>query len=181
MLKKGKTLFLMLLCSISLISFGFSSWTIGGTVSENVEGSLETDQVISSGNCVKLNTEFPNNGIVDLRYYDTGFIDSTNHIVNNGVFTVHYKLDIDRCLNNLKDIQNLSNLIVNIELLYSDQTTECLLFEEYFSNFEIKFYEATDIVDGVVQYANELPTVCSSNSFEIDTLNKSIDIQYNHL
>ena len=166
----------MLLCSISLISFGFSSWTIGGTVSGNAEGSIEVDQLVSSGNCVKLNIEFPNNGIVDLRYYDAGFIDSSNHISNNGIFTVHYKLDFERCLENLKNVQNLNNLIVNLELLYSDQTTSCLLFENYFTGFEIKFYEQIYTVNGVVQYGTELTSVCSSSSFVKNNQNKSIDI-----
>ena len=175
MYKKSKITLLMVLCSISLISIGFSSWTISGTVSENVDGSIEIDQVVSSGNCIKLNTEMGYNGIDDLRYYNTGFIDSTNHVVSTGSFTVHYIIDIDNCKKDLSGISNLKNLYVSFLLLYSDQETDCELLTTYFTDYTIECYSAIDIVDSVPQYAVPI-CICTKQDSITNTEDKSISL-----
>ena len=87
MISKKIVSLLMLLSTFAIISIGFSSWTITQQGILAIEEEIIIDNMASS-------TALVNNSYSDLRYYDTGFINDDNQIVNQGVISLDYTLNL---------------------------------------------------------------------------------------
>ena len=130
---KTKMSLLLFLTSVSIVSIGFSSWSITAETTAEINGNIKVDNVISLEDCIYFNTEYGTNkmGIDLLRYYDSGFIDKDNYIVNNATMTAYYTVDLMKC----KDLFTpLTTMVVDISLKYSDVETQCKLINNYLSS-----------------------------------------------
>ena len=115
---KTKMSLLLFLTSVSIVSIGFSSWSITAETTAEINGNIKVDNVISLEDCIYFNTEYGTNkmGIDLLRYYDSGFIDKDNYIVNNATMTAYYTVDLMKC----KDLFTpLTTMVVDISLKWA--------------------------------------------------------------
>ena len=96
MSKKPKILAAMLFMYVSLICVGFASWTISGggsnPSSATANGLIETDDVINTDDYIDFNGE-----IEGFSFYQSGFLNENNEIVDNGSIIAHYNIDINSC------------------------------------------------------------------------------------
>lgn len=96
MSKKPKILAAMLFMYVSLICVGFASWTISGggsnPSSATANGLIETDDVINTDDYIDFNGE-----IEGFSFYQSGFLNENNEIVDNGSIISHYNIDINSC------------------------------------------------------------------------------------
>ena len=129
---KTKMSLLVFLTSLSIVSIGFSSWSITAETTAEINGNIEVDNVVGIDDCIYLNTNkgTESSGVDILRYYESGFINSENYIVDEGIITVYYTVDLAKC----NDIFAPStNLCVDIALKYSDSNSSCTLISKYLS------------------------------------------------
>lgn len=96
MSKKPKIIVAMFFMYVSLICVGFASWTIGGgsgnPSSASANGLIETDDVINTDDYIDFNGE-----IEGFSFYQSGFLNENNEIVDNGSIIAHYNIDINSC------------------------------------------------------------------------------------
>lgn len=96
MSKKPKILAAMLFMYVSLICVGFASWTISGggsnPSSATANGLIETDDVINTDDYIDFNGE-----IEGFSFYQSGFLNENDEIVDNGSIIAHYNIDINSC------------------------------------------------------------------------------------
>lgn len=96
MSKKPKILAAMLFMYVSLICVGFASWTISGggshPSSASANGLIETDDVINTDDYIDFKGE-----IEGFSFYQSGFLNENNEIVDNGSIIAHYNIDINSC------------------------------------------------------------------------------------
>ena len=130
---KTKMSLLLFLTSVSIVSIGFSAWSITAETTAEINGNIKVDNVVSIDDCVYLNTNkgIDSSGVDILRYYENGFIDSENYIVDLGTMTVYYTVDLEKC-NDIFAPSN--NLCVEITLKYSDSDSNCTLIDKYLSS-----------------------------------------------
>lgn len=123
MFTKTKIYICMFLCLISLVSVGFSSWTITGLEEESFDVSITADKVINSKEYVYLDTTKGENssGIDCFKYYEYGYLDSDGYISNYGYITTYYKLDLKKCYDLLGS--DSDSLEINLKLQYVDDVT----------------------------------------------------------
>ena len=178
MISKKIVSLLMLLSTFAIISIGFSSWTITQQGILAIEEEIIIDNMASS-------TALVNNSYSDLRYYDTGFINDDNQIVNQGVISLDYTLNLEECVN---DFSNFNSVAVNITLKYSDSNTDFNLINNYLSidNGYVITTSNDYLVDDVENLNNHYSiTIIFNNSLlnynsENNKINFSIDFIFNY-
>lgn len=96
MSKKPKILAAMLFMYVSLICVGFASWTISvvgsNPSSASANGLIETDDVINTDDYINFKGE-----IEGFSFYQSGFLNKNDEIVDNGSIISHYNIDINSC------------------------------------------------------------------------------------
>ena len=93
MFTKTKIYICMFLCLISLVSVGFSSWTITGLEEESFDVSITADKVINSKEYVYLDTTKGENssGIDCFKYYEYGYwSEDGTHATDTGYIKTYY-------------------------------------------------------------------------------------------
>lgn len=128
MFTKFKVYICMILCMISLVSVGFSSWSIHGITEEDYSGSITSDKIINSKEYVYLDTTKGDNntGIDCFNYYEYGYLDENGYTSNYGYIKTYYILDLEQCRNIFEDNDSVE---LTINLMYQDGIqTELNLF-----------------------------------------------------
>ena len=132
MFTKFKVYLCIILCMISLVSVGFSSWTITGLEEESFDVSITADKVINSKEYVYLDTTKGenNSGIDCFKYYEYGYLDSEGYLSNYGYISTYYKLDLKKCYDLLSS--DSDSIEINLKLQYSDVV---VLGDNYYNLF----------------------------------------------
>ena len=129
MLSKLKINIIVLLCILSLISVGFSSWSI--TIDDRyIDGNISTDNVINSEDYIYLDTTKGDNntGISCFKYKKEGYLGSDNNITDKGYIDAYFIIDLNKC----KTLFANSNALdLTIILKYAENNPTSLnIFEE---------------------------------------------------
>lgn len=129
MLSKFKINLIFLLCMLSLVSIGFSSWSI--TLDAiNVDANISVDNVVNSEDYIYLDTTKGDNntGICCLKYKNNGYLDNNGEIANTGYVEAYFIMDLDRC----KLLFSQSNsMYLSITLKYAnDNPTILNIFQD---------------------------------------------------
>lgn len=115
MLTKGRLNLIAVFSLITLVSVGFSSFSITNSQAKEVFGGFGVDEVISNDQFVKVtNTSC-------FRYYNTGFLsddeETYNEIVDTGYITIDMTID---AVEVRKLYGHVDSLVVDLLLRYSD-------------------------------------------------------------
>lgn len=129
MLSKFKINLIFLLCMLSLVSIGFSSWSI--TLDAiNVDANISVDNVVNSEDYIYLDTTKGDNntGICCFKYKNNGYLDNSGEIANTGYVEAYFIMDLDRC----KLLFSQSNsMYLSITLKYAnDNPTILNIFQD---------------------------------------------------
>ena len=129
MLSKFKINLIFLLCMLSLVSIGFSSWSI--TLDAiNVDANISVDNVVNSEDYIYLDTTkgYNNTGICCFKYKNNGYLDNNGEITNTGYVEAYFIMDLDRC----KLLFSQSNsMYLSITLKYAnDNPTILNIFQD---------------------------------------------------
>lgn len=109
---KTKMSLLVFLTSLSIVSIGFSSWSITTETNAEIGGNIEVDNVINNNEYIKLIGDIP----TCFKFGEKGFVDEKNRIIKNGTIEASYLIDLDMCYDLLS--ANSSSLSITINLLY---------------------------------------------------------------
>lgn len=113
---KFMTLLLCVLMSLSLISYGFASWIITDGDFMQFNGSVYTEQVTNSDDCIKiLNPES-----ITLKYSPTGFVDKNNFITNVGIISITYEINLENCKYYYGENYNSLQVVLSLESNYAN-------------------------------------------------------------
>ncbi|MBQ4060944.1 MAG: hypothetical protein IJD46_02835 [Bacilli bacterium] len=156
---KTKMSLLLFLTSISIVSIGFSSWSITAETVAEAKGNIEVDNVIVQNNAASVisSTAF--------EYFDTGFRDG-NTITNTATITYNVSLDLDECKNYLTS----SNIELVIELSYKDGITSEL-------DFIYDYLKEVKINNSIITLKNyETNSVEVIKEFNLDDYSENIAI-----
>lgn len=107
---KYMTFLLCILMSFSLISYGFASWVIIGGEYNSFNGTVNTEQVMKSDDCIFIEDQ----SNIKLKYSPYGFVDNNNYITNIGLISITYCIDINQCKNYFAE--NFNSLVVTLSL-----------------------------------------------------------------
>lgn len=129
MLSKFKINLILVLCMLSLISIGFSSWNI--TLDAiNVDANISVDNVVNSEDYIYLDTTKGDNNtsISCFKYKNNGYLDNNGEISNTGYINAYFIIDLNKC----KLLFSKSNSIyLSITLKYAnDNPTILNIFED---------------------------------------------------
>ena len=117
---KAKMSLLVFLTSLSIVSIGFSSWSI--TVETNAEaiGNIEVDNVINNNNMITQET------VHEFTYSELGFTNSKNLLTKTGEIIVDYTINLKNC----KEFLAENSLSVNLTMKYQAESGTFNLFKD---------------------------------------------------
>ena len=115
---KTKMSLLLFLTSVSIVSIGFSSWSITAETTAELNGNIEVDNVISTDDCIYINQ------IETVKMCEIGFTDDSNHIVSNGKITIHYVVNVDNCKSYFSPLSSLK--LVSTLSLYGEKQCDLI-------------------------------------------------------
>lgn len=127
MFKKSILSLIAILTCCALTCVGFSAWVIvgGGNTQSSTRGTISADDVIYSNEYVSTYKE----SIVIDDYTPTGFKSkSSGSITTTGIISATFTIDVDLCKSKLGN-----NLIVEIDLKFSDNSSSNLFSGDYIS------------------------------------------------
>ena len=182
---KSKISLLVSLTSVSIVSIGFSSWSI--TVETNAEaiGNIEVDNVIQSDKFIKLDDKQGDiidtenliySGIDSLDYNENGYVNELGINGSKGSMEVFYVIDVKESKNFFIDCDSLKIILT---LRYANQSNSLDMFANnaYQSiNYTLSnnMPEGNDVTpDGAIQLSIE---VCLANL--LTEYNPETDEQY---
>lgn len=131
MFTKFKVYVCMILCMISLVSVGFSSWSIHGITEEDNSGSITSDKIINSKEYVYLDTSKGDNntGIDCFNYYEYGYLDDDGYATDTGYIKTYYILDLNKCRTLFGD--DHGSVSVDIKIEYAEGVSSHLDLFKY--------------------------------------------------
>lgn len=128
-MKQGKINLLLILCTIALISVGFSSWQISNDFHPN--GQFVVDDIIDLSNIINMDERKTSMGISTFKLGNEGFI-SNGQITNEANLIYFFKI------NNVKFLEaNLdnTNFSLRVELEQSPLTNFKLITSKYMESY----------------------------------------------
>ena len=119
---KTKMSLLVFLTTISIVSVGFSSWSITAEAQAEIQGNIEVDNVIVDSKGLQANN------LKIFEFYETGFIsyDQLNkpYITTEGHISATLTIDINEC----KSLFTSSSLLFTAKLSYSQKNSTNVRF-----------------------------------------------------
>ena len=173
MFTKFKVYLCIVLCMISLVSVGFSSWTIAGLEEEKTEGVITTDKVINSKEYVYLDTSKGenNSGIDCFKFYEYGYLNGDGYLTDTGTITTYYVLDLKKCAELLRNEND--SIELTLKLQYANNITTNLNLFQYQSSIEPNGYQNISIdCDYEDQYQNVYSSLFTMNVSKLDDSSK---------
>ena len=129
---KAKMSLLVFLTSLSIVSIGFSSWSITAETATEIGGNIEVDNVINSDKYVYLDTTKGENntGIDCFKYQEYGYMnEDLSAVTSKGYIKAYFTMDLDKCqelfIGDYKSIQ------LDLTLKYTDETATNLNLFKY--------------------------------------------------
>ena len=120
---KTKMSLLVFLTTVSIVSVGFSSWSITAETQAEIGGRIEVDNVISSDKYIKLDkTKGENNtGIECFKYKENGYLDDDGlTVTDTGYIYAYLTMDLEKC--NELFIGGYDSIKLDVTLKYTDDT-----------------------------------------------------------
>lgn len=115
MLKEYKTMIILTLCCLTMVSIGFSSWVVTNpSATEDVVGSLEADSIIDNRKYVsKVSEEV-------FTYTEHGFI-KNGYYSNTGNISIKYNINPKACVDYFLSLNDsCEGLYLEVEAKYTD-------------------------------------------------------------
>ena len=161
---KKKLSLLVFLTSVSIVSIGFSSWSITAESTAELNGNIQVDNVINSSECLKLNTtpQF-------FLYGERGFVDSNNKYVEKSIVEVNYVIDVAVCRTYFT---NLNSINISIVLSHNED----IVFEDGKGLFDTYTVSNTD---AYLSSGYNFETSVKLNDAELQTYNDEVDTNKN--
>ncbi len=129
---KTKMSLLVFLTSLSIVSIGFSSWSITAETTAEINGNIEVDNVINSDKYVYLDTTKGENntGIDCFKYQEYGYLNEAGTAVTDTAYiNAYFTMDLEKC--NELFIGEYKSIKMDIKLHYSDETATNLNLFKY--------------------------------------------------
>lgn len=124
MISKWKVNFMLVLCLISLLSIGFSSWSIASEerILKMINGGIETDNIIDGKDCIYFNEEMGDNltGVECFKYSPRGYLSSEGTVTDKGYVRAFLVIDINNCK---KLFGQNAKLNLTLTLKYADNNS----------------------------------------------------------
>lgn len=172
---KTKMSLLLFLTSISIVSIGFSSWSITAETTAELNGNIQVDNVISSDKYVYLdNTKGENNtGIDCFKYQDYGYLNEDGTAVTSiGHIYAYFILDLEKC--DELFIGDYKTLNINLKLSYTDDTNTSLNLFKY--NITSEGYQ--DISSSAYSLNNSINIIHTEIANNNSIMEYAINIQF---
>lgn len=121
-LNKKSINILLGLCLLSMISVGFSSWLVNETGmidNPNADGSVETENVVSLGDLVYLDTTQGDNnsGVKTFKYKVNGYLNDLGNVSDRTKFACYFTIDLQKTYD---EFSSYSGLELDLSLGYVD-------------------------------------------------------------
>ena len=191
---KTKMSLLLFLTSISIVSIGFSSWSITAETTAELNGNIQVDNVISSDKYVYLDTTKGDNntGISCFKYQDYGYLnDDGTAVTDTGYIKAYFTMDLEKC--NELFVGDYRSIQIDFKLHFTDETTTNLNLFKYaiteqgyqdisseciLENNNIKMSKSEVLgSDSVVEYKSTFVFNNLLEYYESNTSNKTIDFE----
>ena len=130
---KAKMSLLVFLTSLSIVSIGFSSWSITAETTAEINGNIEVDNVINSDDYIRLDTTkgYNNTGVDCFKYQDYGYLNSEGtSVTDTGYIRAYFVLDVEKCYQLLAG--DYEKLKIDFKLGYTDNTLTSLNLFKYY-------------------------------------------------
>ena len=88
---KTKMSLLVFLTTVSIVSVGFSSWSITAESQAEIGGKIEVDNVVNNDDVIDYTI------VSSLKFNEVGFIDSKGRISKQSEIIVDYTIDLTKC------------------------------------------------------------------------------------
>ena len=166
---KTKMSLLVFLTSLSIVSIGFSSWSITAETTAEINGNIEVDNVIESLSYIDMKSA-PS----FLVYSKDGFVNSNGEYIRTVGFNAEFEINIKNCKNYFLD---LSSIIVDVTLSHNelcDFETGKGFFDTYSltygtSGIKTNFSFSSDIsLDGKELSLSSNELIINKNKFSIN-------------
>ena len=118
---KSKMSLLVFLTSLSIVSVGFSSWSITVETNAEINGNIEVDNVINNNDIITQTTSS------NLTFTRLGFTDANNKISKTNDIIVDYKIDLTKC----EEFLTKDNLSTEVTIKYAAEEGSFNIFEDY--------------------------------------------------
>lgn len=163
---KAKMSLLVFLTSLSIVSIGFSSWSITAETTAEINGNIEVDNVVDVKDCVYITS------INELKYCEYGFMNNSNQIVDEGKLTLGYYVDLNQCESYFSPLGTLE-ITVSIGLSNNESDCEILsMLSGYDVNSEGGFTPlhnlSEDLTDIYICFEEIIPNNTEHFNFYID-------------
>ena len=173
---KAKMSLLVFLTSLSIVSIGFSSWSITAETTAEINGNIEVDNVINSGEYIYLNNKKgdSNSGIDTLDYDDSFFINSNTGLSSDtGTITTYLLINQEKCKN---VFIGHSSLKVSLTIKYSDNVENNTLY-----NIFDNYYENSTLISGFNCSAKCSKEFSYSQPYNIDNKQYTMDFTFTNI
>lgn len=170
---KAKMSLLVFLTSLSIVSIGFSSWSITAETTAEIGGNIEVDNVIESTKYLKYKSH------TIFSYNEDGFLDANNNTVYVGNFQINYTLDINEC-KNLFGSEGDLKLDIDIHLPDDIKNSTSLLSLNMFSKItaSIKKDGVNCVLTSNSYSRNNLSISTTLTNFLEQTIDSTIVVNY---
>ena len=124
---KAKMSLLVFLTSLSIVSIGFSSWSITAETTAEINGNIEVDNVIRSDKYIKLDTTKGENqsGKECFKFQENGYLaDDGATVTGKGYIKSYFTLDLEKCSELF--IGDYKSLKIDAKLRYTEGTQTSL-------------------------------------------------------
>ena len=149
MLKEYKTMIILTLCCLTMVSIGFSSWVVTNpNTTEDVNGSLEADSIIDNRKYISEIEQ------TVLSYTDLGFL-KNGYYSNTGEMSITYNINTKACASYFNSLGEQCDAL-NLEICakYADGfASEYNIFQRGGFNLEYSINDGeyqSDWVDGKI-------------------------------
>lgn len=182
---------LLFLSSLSLFSVGFASWNVGNAEGASANFSVDADRVFNIGEIIQLDKSKGDNntGITCFDYCKDGFVNDGEVDINNGLFYVYAKLDLDairKAYGKTDDVSVYTSLFINVNLSFFSGNGDAfsLIDENYIYPYQGKdcgiqaIYAGEDGKGHYLSSSNSIDKGVLSSSF--NGFEQSLFLETNH-
>ena len=178
---KAKMSLLVFLTSLSIVSIGFSSWSITAETTAEINGNIEVDNVSDSKEFIKLDTtkgdmidpsKNLHSGIDTIDYCQTSFINSNGMVDDTGEIKNYYIIDQAKCKNLFVGCDSLK---VTLTIKYIDKINPT--YNIFDTHTDSNGVELSSFTHSVTCSKNPI----SSSPYNIDKMQYSVDFTFENL
>ena len=175
---KTKMSLLVFLTTVSIVSVGFSSWSITAESQAEIAGKIEVDNVINSDKYIKLDTTKGenNSGIDCFKYQDYGYLnESGTNVSSDAYIKAYFILDLEMCDDLF--VGDYKSIEIKAKLKYTDETNTTLnLFKQ-----TVASNGSSNITASIISYTNGINPTISNIAGTNELVEYTSNITFNNL